>query len=721
MSGPRSLCAALAAITVGPLLLVLLVGPLAGAAAAQEDDEEAVERDPLQVRITRLTPGVLPERGAVQVRGTIRNTSDQTWTSINVHPFASAGAITDQGALAEAVRSDPRLEVGDRILSSLDAVGDLSPGDEVDFRLRVPREALPDAGEGVYWFGVHALGTDDAGRDSVADGRARAFLPLVRPEGRSVRTALVASLRRPITHTPAGALARPGQWEEDLAPGGRLRRTLDLAEDAGSAPLTWLVDPAVVRAVSALAVGNPARRLDSPADREGGGTPSGSASPAGRQPPEPDPLGIDEVEQHGPDDSAVARLATGWLQDLPDLLGGSEIRGLPYGDLDSGAALEHDPDLHDEARALTRGALQRLGLRGRGVVTSPGGGLTPETIARADSLDSLLIAEKMLPEELRPAGRVRVGGREATVTSSATREGGPGPNPRFAPISLRQRVLAEAALRLLSEDPTPLVVSLPAGWGPEGAEQFFRQLDALGWVDLVPLVGAETGPATRVDPDQLLAPEPSALETEHFREARELIDSGASLELLLTGNETVGREVTTQALSTLSWWDAAEPDGALRNARAASYQVHRTLGEVEIEELPYVTLSSESGRFPVTVANGLDHRVTVQLRARTDGEVSVDTPESVEVGPGGTASVLVSAHTERLGVHNVEFQVTDTAGNPVGDGVEVPIRSAQVSGIIWVVIGVGTALLVGAATVRVVRRVRRRTRERTGGGDERAR
>lgn len=716
MSGPRSLRAALAAITVGPLLLVLLVGPLAGAAAAQPDDDEAIERDPLQVRITRLTPGVLPERGTVHVRGTIRNTSDQTWTSINVHPFVSAGAITDASALDEAVHSDPRLEVGERILSSLDAVGDLSPGDEVDFRLRIPRRALPDAGEGVYWFGVHALGTDDRGRDSVADGRARTFLPLVRPEGRSVRTALVASLRQPITHTPAGALAQPGRWEDALAPGGRLRRTLDLAEDAGSTPLTWLVDPAVVRAVSALAVGNPPRRLDSPADRADGGTPTGSPSPADRQPPEPDPLGIDEVEQHGPDDSAAGRLATGWLQDLPDLLGGSEIRGLPYGDLDSGAALEHDPELHDEARVLTRGALQRLGLSGRGVVAAPRGRLTPDTLTGADSLDSLLVAEEMLPEELRPAGRIRVDGREATVTSSAPREGGPGPNPRFAPISLRQRVLAEAALRLLSEQPSPLVVSLPAGWGPEGADQFFRQLDALGWLELVPLAEAETGPATRVDPDQLLAPEPSALSPEHFREARELIDSGASLQRLLTGNDTVAREVTTQALSTLSWWDAAQPDGALRNARAASYQVHRTLGEVEIEELPYVTLSSETGRFPVTVVNGLDHRVTVQLQARTDGEVTVDTPDSVEIGPGGTASVLVSAHTERLGAHNVEFRVTDSAGNPVGDGVEVPIRSAQVSGIIWVVIGVGVVLLVGAATVRVVRRVRRRTRAGSEGG-----
>lgn len=719
MSGPRSLRAALAAITVGPLLLVLLVGPLAGRAAAQEEDEDdAIERDPLQVRITRLTPGVLPERGAVRVRGTIRNTSDQTWTSINVHPFVSAGAITDVGALDEAVRSDPRLEVGERILSSLDAVGDLSPGDEVDFRLRIPRGVLPDAGEGVYWFGVHALGTDDRGRDSVADGRARTFLPLVRPEGRSVRTALVASLRHPITHTPAGALAQPGRWEDALAPGGRLRRTLDLAEDAGSAPLTWLVDPAVVRAVSALAVGNPPRRLDSPADRADGGTPTGSPSPApaDRQPPEPDPLGIDEVEQHGTDDSAAGRLAAGWLQDLPDLLGGSEIRGLPYGDLDSGAALEHDPELHDDARALTREALQRLGLSGRGVVAAPRGRLTPTTLARADSLDSLLVTEEMLPEELRPAGRVRVGGREVTVTSSAPREGGPGPNPRFAPISLRQRVLAEAALRLLSDHPSPLVVSLPAGWGPEGADQFFRQLDALGWLDLVPLAEAEGGPAPRVEPDQLLDAGPSDLSAEHFREARELIDSGASLELLLSGNDTVGREVTTQALSTLSWWDAADPDGALRNARAASYQVHRTLGEVEIEELPYVTLSSETGRFPVTVVNGLDHRVTVQLQARTDGEVTVDTPDSVEIGPGGTASVLVSAHTERLGAHNVEFRVTDSAGNPVSDSVEVPIRSAQVSGIIWVVIGVGAVLLVGTATVRVVRRVRRRTRAGSEGG-----
>ena len=32
---------------------------------------------------------------------------------------------------------------------------------------------------GVYWIGVHALGSNADGRDLVADGRARTFIPLV--------------------------------------------------------------------------------------------------------------------------------------------------------------------------------------------------------------------------------------------------------------------------------------------------------------------------------------------------------------------------------------------------------------------------------------------------------------------------------------------------------------------------------------------------------------
>ena len=69
-----------------------------------------------------------------------------------------------------------------------DEVGDLAPGASTSYRISVPAEELGITGEhGVYWVGVHVLGADDGGRDGVADGRARTFIPLMPARGRRHR------------------------------------------------------------------------------------------------------------------------------------------------------------------------------------------------------------------------------------------------------------------------------------------------------------------------------------------------------------------------------------------------------------------------------------------------------------------------------------------------------------------------------------------------------
>ncbi len=51
--------------------------------------------------------------------------------------------------------------------------------------------------------------------------------------------------------------------------------------------------------------------------------------------------------------------------------------------------------------------------------------------------------------------------------------------------------------------------------------------------------------------------------------------------------------------------------------------------------------------------------------------------------------------------------VTDEAGTPLGAAQRVAIRSAQVSGVIWLILGVGVGLLFLAIAIRLVRRIRR--------------
>ena len=79
----------------------------------------------------------------------------------------------------------------------------------------------------------------------------------------------------------------------------------------------------------------------------------------------------------------------------------------------------------------------------------------------------MLVSDRMLP-----AGSptlVRSGGRRLVATSSGAASGGPGPDDPLAAVAVRQRILAEAAVRLLSPGPQQLAALLPADLGTDRA------------------------------------------------------------------------------------------------------------------------------------------------------------------------------------------------------------------------------------------------------------
>jgi hypothetical protein len=129
---------------------------------------------------------------------------------------------------------------------------------------------------------------------------------------------------------------------------------------------------------------------------------------------------------------------------------------------------------------------------------------------------------------------------------------------------------------------------------------------------------------------------------------------------------------------------------------------------VEIGAPPGVTLSSATGDFVATVTNRLDQPVTISILARSDSGITITPPEPVEMAPKSRTSVLLQARTSEAAVHNVTLLLTDAEGTPLGSSDRLPIRSAQVSNVIWVILGAGVLLLFIAILVRLVRRIRGR-------------
>lgn len=691
------------AIGLAALLLGWPAPPVAAAPAPP------AEQSPLVITIDSMTPSYVPAEGPLTIHGRVTNRDDVPWSTINLYPFISASPLTSRAELADAVELPADQFVGERVTSVTDTIAALQPGTSRTFTLTIPRNVLAaeiSGDPGVYWFGVHALGESvDSPREpdgqAVADGRARTFLPYVPPSTRGdVKLSLVMPLRRFLAREADGSLSDPAAWLRTLTEGGRLREAVDFGDAAGPGMISWLVDPALLDAVLRLARGNPPRSLGptlQPADQ--GESPSAS--------PSDDAGGGDAEEEESAPPTPLQTAATTWLSDLQPLLRTQELLTLPYGDLDIAAAADHAPELIELADTQASAVLDEWGVEGTEVVGSPSGYLDPGAIAATDSSDVVLMSDRAFGAEAPAVGRL--GGRKLVVASAGAAAGGPAPGDRVGGVGLRQRILSEAALRVLEPGRDPLFVVLPPELTATRAADFVAGLE-VPWVDLTSFSDASKRQGRPVSADELVYPQRQQqleLDPDTFRAVDTLVDSGEALQNLLTLNDQVGADVTEEALSGVSFTARQSQNAARAGLNRAITWIQDRLGSVQIGAPPGVTLSSESGDFVATITNRLDQPVTVSVRARSDSGIEITPPESIELAARSRASVLLEARTDRAAVHNVTLVLTDTDGTPLGSSDQLPIRSAQVSNVIWVIMGSGAVLLFGAILVRLVRRIRR--------------
>lgn len=523
------------------------------------------------------------------------------------------------------------------------------------------------------------------------------FIPLLRRNADPVQTSLVVPLRGS-TMRDDGALSDPERWAEELTTGGRLANLVSFVDSADPGSVTWLVDPAVIDAARRLADGNPGRNIrptkqptdQGEADEEADGDAGGSTG--GESDAELDP---------------GAQAAADWLGDLPDSLFRQAVLSLPYGDLDVAAAAQYLPSLYERARALSDRTLAGLDVQSAPAIAPPSGHIN-ETGLQLVSDAELLLSEEALPEDLLddagPPAAVTTSGRLARMYDPEISAAASG---RTATLPLRQRILAEAAVRSLAGGTRQLLVSLPYDFDPgSGGPGFFEGLDQ----DFVSLVGVD--PATEEDvPDveQLVYTQFQAereLDQTGFDVVSELIRAGESLDRLLPENDQIARDLLAEALSTTSYLVRDVPLSATFDATDALDWVRSLLEKVTIEAPEFVILSARSGPFAVTVDNGLDQPVSLQIRYTRNSQLVIRAPDEIVLPADSQQAVNLEARARSIGVHSVRLLVTDDKGRPLGDEVEVSIRSNQVGRIIWVVMGAGVGILFLAIAVRLVRRVR---------------
>lgn len=699
------------------LLPALLGLASPGVAAAASDPG-----DPLSVTIDAVSPAAIPRRGPVVVSGVVSNPTDKPWTDVRAYPLTSAHPLTDPASLAAALATPGETDLGSRLLSVGEKLGDLAPGASVRYQLRIPRARLQIDGQpGVYWLGVQVLGANQDGRDQLADGRARTLLPLVGRRVSPVPVSLIVPVRQAVPRGGDGTLKKASALAQQLSPDGRLGHLLAWAQRAPSGSLTWLLDPAVVQGAADVAVGNPdlgvhratAGGSSSPTP---GQTPSPSPStassgPTGAGAPAPTAL-TDEDEQN----------ARAWLTALTDATRRQTVLALPYADPDVSTLAKRDPSLLAAGSTLSRGVLTDEHITSTPAVAPPSGYLRPAALPALPRPAVVLLTDHAdasagsapgtaADRHALVAGSVKVSdGRTLVVTASGLTDP-PQDSPASA-LQLRQRLVADAALHTLDGSSQPLLIQLPTRLDPgtDTGASFFGALQALPWLALSPL---PTGSPAVGDVAASL-PWPrrarrAAVPLLNVATAAQLHRSGTALaQLLADGGTRVDRLVTGSALSVVSIHARPTPRAARAAAQPLLARVHQLLSFISVLGTNFVTLSGDAGYLTVAVVNGLDRPVTVGLAALPGARgVRVDLPSATRLAAGQRSTLRLQAHSTVPGVHVVRLVPVTSDGLQVGAPLVFNLRTSQVGQFFWAVL----ALLGLAMVVLVGRRIRQRMRE----------
>jgi hypothetical protein len=483
-----------------------------------------------------------------------------------------------------------------------------------------------------------------------------------------------------------------------MEPDGRLDRMVSMGRSDQS-PISWLIDPAVLRAAHAMARGYQVNGPE-PADGDSSEATPGEHSDAGK-------IFADNL----------AGAATGRAQ-----------YALPFGDIDVGAVVHaHRGQLLATATATSQQVLADNGVQSA-TLNWPSGGEADKAMvlaaSRTGSIASLLSSDALPQWSPRTGSLIDVQGVSASartvVYDANVFEGGPGPGDVNSALQVRQRLLSEAALAVLAgHPPKSLVVVPPRPWdpGPDwSAAGFFSGLN-VPWLRLTSLDDtlsqrpvSYSGQITYSAGNALVELKPSLVDS-----VSRLRRASTTLTALLTDSEHVQSSYDRMTSLDLSvnWRNQAATVAQLIAGQTA--HARGRLAHLSVQSAQSVTLSSSNGRFPVTVSNGLDRAVTVTLSANpADPALELTVPKPVTIEAGQKVQLQVQARSDRVGLTTVSVRLQTSDGRRFGNIRQLSVRTTQYGVVGWVIVGAGCAVLFGTAIRRIVRRVRGRNAEASG-------
>jgi hypothetical protein len=631
----------------------------------------------VDIDITTFEPAA-PEPGDLLViEGTVTNVTDAPLLNVQALLRHNLNPISSRADLG-LVDSDPRLVWGSRPGHVFaEVTRSLAAGAAADFRLEVRLEtACPPAAPGappcvqiqhpgVYVFGVDIReGNPNVPGARVDAGTTLSLLPWL--IGTAERTVEVAMLW-PVSASPA---LRPDGTLGDIAaspmvgPGGWLSSLLDTP---GDAPVTWVVNPDVLETVGTMA------DSDDRWARSAETWLTTFASTADEAAIWLLPFAVPDVAAFGTSEQVrlagtAVRLSTIAAQELPT---GTRTVAWPT----NTGALEHELAAYQEA----------------GVTTA---------VVPSDA-----VASESGPWIDLPAGNGQISGLVVDTALSATIA------LADDDVAMRQRWLAATALAVLEPaagDPAPLVVSPPLGWQPshQAASRLIDVWTSVPWVEPVAVgqIDSRHTPGTLVSVD---APT-SGQDSPTADAAAELLARVSQYESLLA-EPADGDDFSAAMVRAASAAWRADPDAGRRFITVATGEVNDLLSQVSVQVASTVTLSSNTGAFPVNVVNHLDVPVTVRLELESANpqRMAVEPVTEQRIEPGETEILRVTAEAVANGKVRVDLQLATVDGTPLGRATHTVVNATDYGVIGWfLIVGAGLLFVAGLA-LRTVRGKRR--------------
>lgn len=660
-------------LTLGTRLGALGVVSAACAVVAPLSSAQAADSAPdVTASITHLAPATLPTSGNLTLAGGVRNGNAHAWRNVTIRLVVPRSPFVDHSQARAAIVGGTEY-AGSPVagLNATEEFGTLRAKGSERYSITVRRSQLPVSGaDGVYPIGVQVIADNadgSAGRTVI--GRATTFLPARAETSTPTRTVVLWPFLLPGHRNADGTYADEAGLVKSISARGQLRNLLTLARTTPKLGSDALLDPSLIGVLTDLAE-----------------RPASSEAARSRQ-----------------------KAAESFLDDLTSFAEGYSCAAVGF-ERPDWLAVTQSPSATDLTNVINRAT--RSTLRSRELDCTRVEWPSPRSTSRpllnslrsADSA-AVIVSTRAVPNWQSTTGNLLAvqtpSGSLPLIVNDPLNVGVPG---RQNIVGLRQMILSEAVFGSLATDSTKerqaAILIVDPSFDP-GTVTGAPLQSALG----TEVVARKNLRATLREPAPKYAGAIPAtagvvpISQDQMTVAADAVQTDSVLNpMLVASADRISHLQLVAALASQTWRDH-RTDG-LKAATEATRLLSRELASITVEGPRALTLSSRSGRFPVTIGNHTPHVISVGISIESSAAgVTFKAPAKVRAAAGESRTVTVDMNMDGQTATTVNVRLMAVDGGSFGASTVFNVRSSRVGAALWIAIGISVAF-VAIALVR---------------------